>query len=326
MEEKAKYPVLAFILRFWKINFITLMLVSIGIIIYVFFIAEKKYTADVTIIPSAANFSSGLGGNLGSLAGIAGFDLSMSSGQSQEMYEGILTSRQLIKRILFDKYIIIDESGKNNEIQLIDYLDIESETDLEKFGKALEYFNQEVISIGIDVENNILSLSVTLPDPKLASDVANKMIEILDDIVQNKVQKEYHEQYIYLTKRIEETQDSIFAAERDLEKFLEEMSGFIEPKSQIKEIRYKRNLEIQTVIYTELVKQKEMFILQNMINLNPVKVMDYAITPYKKSRPKRILLTLSLGFLWFCAQIGLNASIVYSRQIKSDLTSNSSSF
>lgn len=323
MKERKRYPILTYIILHWKLNFTVIMLACIGIIVYVFLIAEKKYTADISIIPSAASFSSRLaGGNFSSLAGLAGLDISTSSGQSQEMYEGILKSRQLLKRILFDMYKVTDMSGQKMELKLIDYLEIKSDTDLEKFGKALEYFQEEVIYIGIDPESNILSLAVTLPDPYLAAEVANRMVKVLDDIVRNQVQKEYHEQYEYLTKRIVQTQDSILAAEKDLEKFLEEVSAFMEPSAQIKEIRYRRNLEVHTAIYTELAKQKEMFILQNMINLNPVKVLDQAIPPYKKSRPKRILLTISLGFLWLCAQIGINASIVYSRKIKSDLTSN----
>ncbi|MGC9364408.1 MAG: GNVR domain-containing protein [Fidelibacterota bacterium] len=326
MKERTRYPILTYIILHWKLNFTVVMLAWIGIILYVFLVAEKKYTADISIIPSAASFSSRLaGGNLSSLAGLTGLDLSTSSGQSQEMYEGILNSRQLLRRILYDTYDVIDGAGHKIKKNLIDYLEIKSEDDLEKFGKALKYFKEEVIYIGIDPESNILSLAVTLPDPYLAAEVANRMVTVLDDIVRNQVQKEYHEQYEYLTSRITQTQDSILAAEKDLEKFLEKMSAIMEPSTQIKEIRYRRNLEIHTAIYTELAKQKEMFVLQNMVNLNPVKVLDQAIPPYKKSRPKRILLTISLGFLWLCAQVGINASIVYSKKIKSDLTSNISS-
>jgi len=322
MENKAKYPILVFILRFWKINIVTLFTVGIGILVLVFFVLEKKYTADVSIIPSAADFSAGIGGNLGSLAGMAGIDLSMTTGQSQEMYEGILTSRQLISRILYDTFTVKDEFDNVAKVKLIDYLDIDFENENEKLGTALKQFKEEVIAIGINPENKILTLSVTLPDPNIASDVANRMVNVLDDIVQNQVQKEYYEQYEYLTKRIEETQKNILAAESDLEKFLEKTSGFMEPSAQILELRYRRNLEVQTAIFLELTKQKEMFILQNMINLNPVKVLDHAIPPYRKSQPKRILLTISLGFLWLCFQIGINTIIVFYKKIKSDLVSN----
>jgi hypothetical protein len=88
---------------------------GIFILIYVFIIAEKQYTANVTIIPNAATFSQGLSAQLGALAGLTGFDLSSNSGQSQEMFRGILTSRLLLENILYDKYTIEIDGEQKTE-------------------------------------------------------------------------------------------------------------------------------------------------------------------------------------------------------------------
>ncbi|MCG2715783.1 MAG: hypothetical protein L6422_05785 [Candidatus Marinimicrobia bacterium] len=318
-----KYPVVATILRYWILNLIILVSAGISIIFVVFFVIEKEYTANVSILPSAANFATGVNGKISALAGMAGLDLPMASGQSQEMYMGIIVSRRLLRELLYSRFTVNDLEG-TKEGRLIDLVDVEGKNESEIFGKALKKMREEVISIGLDPDNNILNLSITLKNPELSAAVANQMVEILDKIVQNQVQKEYYEQYEYLKKRIQEIQDSIKVAEVNLEVFLEKITNIIAPKNQIEELRLRRNMEIQTTIFTELTKQKEMFILQNMINLSHIKILDHAIPPYRKSRPKRIMMTISLGFLWFCFQVGVNASSVIGKRIKADLTSTAS--
>jgi len=286
----------------------------------VFFIAKKQYTTNVTIIPNAATFSQGLSAQFGGLAGLTGFDLSNNSGQSQEMFRGIITSRSLLSNILYDTYTIEIEDEKQTK-RLIDFIDLNAVDRSDSLEKALKMMNDQVINISIDVDNNILDLSITLMNPELAAEVANRMVHVLDDIVQNRVQKEYKEQLTYLQRRLIETENNMTVSENNLERFLEKVKNYSEPKNQIEELRLRRALELQTVIYTELNKQMETFILQNMINLSHIKVLDKAIPPFRKSRPKRILLTISLGLLWMCAQVGINAVVVYGKHIKTDLIS-----
>ncbi len=320
MENNKIHPVISFIIKHWITNILICLIMGIFILIYVFIIAEKQYTANVTIIPNAATFSQGLSAQLGALAGLTGFDLSSNSGQSQEMFRGILTSRLLLENILYDKYTI-EIDGEQKTERLIDFVDLKAIDHSDSLEKALKMMKEEVINISIDVDNNILDLAITLNHPMLSAAVANRMIEVLDDIVQNRVQKEFKEQLAYLQKRLMETENNMTISEGNLERFLEKIKNYSEPKNQVEELRLKRDLELQTVIYTELNKQMETFILQNMINLSHIKVLDEAIPPFKKSRPKRILLTISLGLLWVCVQVGINAFIVYGQQIKNDLTS-----
>ncbi len=316
-EHAVRHPLIFFIWRHWLRNFLIYILICIAIFIKIFFYTDKEYTASLTIIPSAANFASGISGQVGVLAGLAGINLANISGQSQEMYKGILTSRRLLTTVLFDSFTVSNPTLPQ-KARLIDYLDIEGRDGRDSLEKALKKCNEEVLGIGINADNNILNLSVTLRDPFLAAAVANRMVILLDEIVQKQVQREYREQFNYLTSRLAETESNLKVAEEKLKNFLENVRNPNLPSNQVEELRLRRELELQSVIYAELQKQKETLILQNMINLSHIKILDHAIPPYRKSKPKRALMLISLSCLAAVGLIGVNGSLLIYRKLKQD--------
>jgi len=225
--------------------------------------------------------------------------------------------------VLFDTFAVMSNPQLDTAI-LIRNLKIKAVNASDSLEKALKKMRSKVINIEINPDNNILTMQVTLYDPLMAAVVANQMVAILDSIVKIQVQKEYREQLLYLNNRISETEVNLKEAENNLQTFLERSRNLKDPRGQVEEIRHRREIELQTAIYTELQKQKEIFILQNMVNLSPVKVLDKAIPPFKKSRPKRALLLISLGLLAIFAQVGLNGSILIVRKIRRDYQKQSS--
>jgi len=225
--------------------------------------------------------------------------------------------------VLFDTFAVMSNPQLDTAI-LIRNLKIKAVNASDSLEKALKKMRNKVINIEINPDNDILTMQVTLYDPLMAAIVANQMVTILDSIVKTQVQKEYREQLLYLNNRISETEVNLKEAENNLQTFLERSRNLKDPRSQVEEIRHRREIELQTAIYTELQKQKELFILQNMVNLSPVKVLDKAVPPFKKSRPKRALLLISFGLLAVFGQIGLNGSILILRKFKRDYKQQSS--
>jgi len=318
-EIKYDYPLFVYLFKHWVIN-ITIFFLLLGILfVKVFYYTDKEYTASISIIPSAATFSQNISNQLGAIAGLAGIQIPLSSGQSQEMYRGILISRHLLEKVLFDTFSSSADPMLDTAL-LINNLKINAINARDSLEKALKKMRKKVINIDIDPDNDILTLGITLYDPLIAAEVANKMVTILDTIVRTQVQKEYQEQLMYLNNRISETEINLKFAEANLQTFLERVRNLEIPQNKINELRHKREIELQSAIYTELQKQKELFILQNMVNLSPVKILDKAIPPYKKSRPKRALLLVSFAFLFGFIQLGVNASIIIFRRYRSQVT------
>jgi len=319
--EVIKHPLTFFIWKHWVPNFVIYFIICVAIFIKIFFYTDKEYTANLSIIPSAASFSSGISGQVGVLANLAGINLSNISGQSQEMYQGILTSRRLLTTVLFDTFIVNNPKLPKID-RLINYLDIEGKEARDSLEKALKKFNEEVMDIGINADNNILNLEITLRDPFLAAAVANRMAILLDEIVQKQVQREYYEQLYYITSRIEEIKENLKIGEKNLKDFLDDVRNPNLPANQVEELRLRRELEVQSVIYAEILKQKEVLIIQNMINLSHIKILDNAIPPFRKSKPKRALVVISLGFLAAVGIIGINGGVLIYRKLKQDFNHN----
>lgn len=320
MERPHLNPIVSFIWKHRKTNLIIFSLSILILIIVVFIVLDKYYTATATVIPSSSNFASQLGGKLGALAGLAGINSIGAGGQTQEMYQGIIGSRRLQLRLLNTVFEIKNKKNTRKE-KLIDFLDIKAKNRRQHLEKAFKMLNEDVIYTEVNPDNDLLILKVTLKNPFLAADVANKIIEYLDDIVRHQINKEYSEQYNYLTNRISLMKDSILIAENNLKNFLEKTRDLNAPQNIIKQLRLKRVLTMQTAILAELKKQEEIFILENMVNLSPVKVLDHAIPPYRKSRPRRALILISFFLIILSVQFLVNYLILAYKAFKQNLNS-----
>lgn len=320
--EEPKYQILKLILKYKKTNIISINLLLITILMVVMFVIPKQYTAQVSILPAAANFSQGLASKLGGLGKIAGLDFNITSGQSQEMFMGILTSTLLLEKVAFYDYEF-QHSDHEAKMNLVTFFKIKGKSEREIKEKVLKKIREDVISMSLDNENDILYLSTTTPNPFLSAQVANRMCTILNDIVKQEVQKEFRLKLAYLNKRIAEIQDSLKIAETELKNFLETNIDPTLPSFQIQQLRFRRNVEIQTELYIEFRKQIEVFIADTMINLADIKVLDSAEAPFRKSRPKRLLLLISLSMLAVLIQVGVNASVLIYKNIRTEFMRNS---
>ncbi len=308
------YPLLNHILFHRRVNIIIALISFVATVIYVFFIADKKYTAEVSILPPTASFSSGLTGSISDISKLAGIDLGGESAQSPEMFSGILKSRKLLEKTIYKEYTA-PVKGKQITGNFIFWHEIDGDNEREIFEKALKEFREEVMYVEIDNDNSILYLSITTVNPELSAQIANYMVNELNIIVQNEVQKEYRQQLAYLNKKVEDAKDSLNTSENSLKEFIETHSDLTIPEYQFMSLRLQRNIRINTEIYIEFRKQLETFILENMINLSEIKVLDKAFPPYRKSRPKRALLAISIFLLAILLQIAVNAGILIFKNI-----------
>ena len=315
MEQSKLNPIILFIWKNRKINITIASIATVLLFLLVMLFMTKYYTATTSIIPASSNFASQLGGKLGSLAGLAGLSNMGSGGQSQQMYESIIKSKKLQHRLLHTEFEFDTDDGIKKQ-QLLDFLEIEGKNQREILEKAYKELNGDIIFPELDNETDILFVNVTLENPFLAAKVANKIIEYLDDIVSNQINKEYDEQYAYLRKHKTVIKDSILIVENQLKDFLKNTRDLYAPENVIKELRLKRILTMQTAILAELKKQEEIFVLENIVNLKPVKVLDRAVAPYKKSRPKRALVLISFFMLMISVQFVVNYLIVTYRAFK----------
>ncbi len=277
---------------------------------------DKYYTANVSLLPPAT--SSALQGRLNTIASLMGVGNVGGSILSLEMFESIIHSRKLEKQLLHTPFEIPMDGGHQTKT-LLEFLEIDGENEREIYEKAYKLLNEEVIYTEVDEITNMMILKVTLKNPFLAAAVANKIVVYLDSLVHQHLTKEFREQYAYLKNRMAVVQDSVQMTEEKLKRFLEKSVDVSTPEHIVERMRLERQLIMLSTVYAELKKQEELFIMQNISMLSPVKVLDTAEVPFRKSRPKRLLVLLALLILGGAFQLFVNAGIVFYKRFKTEV-------
>ncbi len=183
------------------INVISVALISLIISL----LMPKWYKSEAIVLPPMSDsFSFGLGGALGEIAGSmlgpSGYELPMLATRA-DVYETILKSRRVAEEAVakFDL----------NRVYKSDNIDL-----------AVRAFRKHVkTEVGRDG-----SLKVSFEakkDPRLAADVANYMVTILDQINQTTSQSKAKNSRLFIEERLTETKKALADAESALKTFQE---------------------------------------------------------------------------------------------------------
>lgn len=269
----------------------------------------KWYESTVTVLPPK---DSGVLGSLGSL-GSALRDLSplraLGGGAKGSSYNylSILESRSAKEAVVrkFDLILLYETSDSS----------------MEKTIKMLE----DNISIDVADEGHI-SLTVFDTDPVRAADMANYLVEILNDLSINLGTREAKENRIFIEKRYLKVVDDLRTAEDSLKGFQRKygiysiqealsgkfLSSFVPlervPELTMQYIRFYRDLEIQNKILEFALPMYEQAKVDEQKETPVVLVLDPAVPAERKSKPKRLLASLiaalSAGLLTLSAYAG----------------------
>ena len=217
-ERVSIWDYLLLLLRWRKV--IIFNILAVGIVIAVItFVVPSWYTASTTILPPTKDTLSlsgmtGLMSGLGALVGGGGgggFMLPAFSTPS-DIFAAILKSKTITK-ILIDKY----DLGKVFKVKLKDDLikEVQSHT-------------------GVQVtQNGLIILTFEAKNAKLAADVANSYIAVLDSINQSINSNQARNNRIFIEERLKQTKNDLRKAEDNLRNF-QEKYGAVDLTEQLK--------------------------------------------------------------------------------------------
>lgn len=287
--------------RLWekKKLFITLnSVVLVLTVLYLLFLAQPFYQSSITILPEYGNTSSSMS-RLAGLASMAGINVGETS--PVQVYEHLAKSESVLKPVIYKKY---KTEEFDQPVNLIEYFEVEVDEDLEpdlqkrammmQLHKSL---SEEMISTEIDRTTEILTITVELPENKLAADVANTIAESLNNYVVTQRKSFASEQKDYLRKRIVEIEDSLRLAENKLKNFKEENRVITQsPHLQLELARLTRNVEITNQIFMELKTQIELVKLDEVKDTPVINVKEPAGIPIEKAGPNKKLNLIVIMF------------------------------
>ena len=255
----------------WKRKWIILLLGPLCGIFGIFYAltATEIYRAEATLAPSADKKGGGgglaaLAGQFGGLASMAGINI--GGGGSTENALATLKSRKFLIPFLSEKGRLQALFPKQWDAEEKAWLvsssrrgDDKRPTDLE----AYEFFTKGVLKVSTDKKTRIVTLAIELPDPELTARWANDLSIRLNDYLRNQAKVETEQNLSYLEKQLKQTQV----------------------------------LEIRESLYALIESESKNAMLANAKKEYAFKVIDPAITPETRVRPKRALIVLASGML-----------------------------
>lgn len=272
-------------------------LVLLASIILLFFVIKPYFNSSVSILPEYGS-KSGLMNQLSGLAAIAGINVGEAA--PTEIYQNLIKSEQVMSDVIYTKY---KTEKFRDSVNLIEYFEIESDESNQELKNRDEFLNayklltDSRITTEIDRLTKILSISVTMPEPQLAADVANKIAESLDLYIRTQRKSYASEQIYYLEKRIKEVNDSLVNAEESLKKFREQNRIVSQsPALLLEQGRLLRNVEILQTVYIELNKQMELAKIEQIRDAPVLNIKEYAKNPVYKAGPRRLSSVILIMF------------------------------
>lgn len=266
-------------------------------IIYVLFIAQPVYTSSTTIIPASGESS------MGNLAGMAAqFGITVPGGNESApsmVYPEIIKSRTLARKLLQRKFdtekygpsktlLYILMIGLDDPEYGIDTLEI----------MAIEYLQEQSISVGKDRESSILTVSVGAFEPRLAADMASALIEELDIHQKQFNIKQAAKKRIFIEERIEGVKVDLETAEESLKEWRQRNRSIGDsPALLLEQERLMRESEVQKSLYITLKQEYEMAKIEEVEESDILHILDKPEVSLKRSKPNRKLSVILAGIL-----------------------------
>jgi uncharacterized protein involved in exopolysaccharide biosynthesis len=219
------------------------------------------YTATAKILPPQSQSSaSAMLSQLGGLAGMAGSSLGIKN--PNDLYIAMLKSRSLMEKV----------------VKRVDLQKIYKQETLNGAMSALE--GSTVISSD---KGGFITVEVSDKDPQLAANLANIFIEELNKLLQTYSLTDASQKRTFFDQQLRQAKDRLTDAELVLDKT---------PNTSLQYLDALRNLKYQEAVWEMLAKQFEMAKLDEAKDFPLIQVLDKAMPPEKKSKPKRSMVVM----------------------------------
>jgi len=290
------------LLLMWSNRFLFVVIVTVFLVlgVVIALLLPKKYTAVATILPpqitgqQMSRIPSGLGEIIGNLVPEIGETAIM-------IYPHVSTSRNVLIKMLNAQY----KDKTFRELLQTHYHFNEHETE-----NLINILQKEIVKASIEKSTGVMTLNITYYDPELAAELANEILNQMEDYFKYHFRSVATSQSLMIKQRLNEVSDSLKISENRLLEFRESNRATnLSPKLQIFELRLTREVEVNSTLYVELTSQLELAKISEL-QLKPIlNILDKAVPPIKKSGPPRrkiVLAFMIAGFLSTLAYIKIS--------------------
>ena len=316
------------LLRRWRLV-VGLPLLAAILTAIVVLLLPPRYTATVTFVPEQRTPSRGGGaagaggGGLVGLAGQLGIPLGMDPTQSPRFYAEVLTSRELLARVLLTKFLDPRRPAAGDSVPLLAILRVwggiwGAKSAADSLDRGVRKLRRRV-SARVDIQTFLVYLSVTTRYPDLSAAVAARFIAYLNEFNAKNRESQARARRQFVEQRIVEGERDLHAAEDDLRRFHERNRAWQEsPELSAAEGRLHMQVNILQEVYLTLRRDYEQARIEEVNDTPVITVVDPAVPPQRQSYWREVLVLLAFVFGGLIGVLGAWSGVRFERLRRED--------
>ncbi len=256
------------------------------------YLVTPRYAATVTFTPDRTRETQ-IPGFLAGLAGQIGLNIGGQANQSPGFYIQVLQSRELLEEVLMSRFLVNgDVADSVAGVPLIDLLNVKGTAEAQRVERGLRRFRR-LLSTSADNQTAIIRVTFTSRDAKLSADVANSLIEGLNQFNSRRAQQQARLRRIFIEERLAEARGLLQDAEDDVFVFLETNRIYRgDPLLEATFERLQRQVMLRQESYVTLSRGYEEVRTEELNDVPGITVIDPAVPPWHRSAPWRTMWVL----------------------------------
>lgn len=270
------------------------------------FLAVAHGLVSVATYSSSGSFmSQGQGGQISRLGGLAaqfGINLpDVGAGESPQFYADLLRSTHLLGQAVDTRYRVGEAGGDGEETlegNLVELYEIEARTSRLRRDAAIERLRGQ-LDVRTVEQTGVVQLTVRTPWPGVSRQVADRLIELVQQFNVERRQSRAEEERRFLEGRVARAEQDLLALEDSLKRFLDDNRSFENsPTLRFEHDRLQRRVSLQQQVYTSLAQSLEEAKIQAVRNTPVITVVEpprEPVLPDSRMLAVRGILGLFLG-------------------------------
>lgn len=310
----------AFFQVIWKekilISLITLLFIGIGA--YYAFTAREEFISEGKILPEISGGAGSSLGGIASLIGMGGFELGLKNNTEAirpDLYPDVLKSTPFFlelfkqkvttrdnKEIIFETYYhaSIENNNKiedkvvakfpvnDHSILIVNRLTEERIKDL-----------KERIIATIDKKSGVISISVKMPDPVVAAQLANYSMSYLTNYVTSYRTEKLKREVDFLGEKVASARGKFYSNQVQKAQYSDQFQAptIRLQAADVRRERIESEYKMSSGVYNELLKKYEEAKIKLQQETPIFQVLEPPAAPTLKSEPKKAIILLASAFV-----------------------------
>jgi len=266
-------------------------------------VLPSRYTAVAQFVAAQSQTSQLPTSGLAALASRFGIGAAPGGGDSPDFYAALLAERSILDPTLRDSFTT--EGGE--KIRLLDFIYTRSGTAERRLEQGAKKLGDKT-TVSVDDQTGIVTLSVEMPDPSVAAQVAFRLMARLDSFNLLTRQSVARASRRFIEERLQGAQHELTEAEDSLRRFYERNRRLQDsPTLLFEEGRLKRVVDLRQQAFQTLSQEYEQARIDEVRDTPVLTVLQPPLVPTKRSWTKRGVALLLGGIGGILVRVGLIA-------------------